>query len=565
MDPIWWKTRKNVFDELSGEYKVCMPEVALEDDLKRLDVSDVVTPVAERTSCQMCGVGFEDVQGQREHFKSDWHRLNLKMSARGKPAMNEEEAGKFLEADDVESLSGSDDSDDSNEDGETDKAFVASKSGRTGVILQGEERKIGWVASGVVLDREGDTLDIVSLLERHVWVILLYKAGHFAGVVLEKSKKVLASKSFHRYVIRAKQGKSQSANDNSSGKAVSAGAQIRRYNEAKLGDEVHELLSSWEVYLKKASRVFVSVSKTNQKLFFGDEKLLSSKDARIRRVPFPTKRPTVKEATMIGMRLAEVKIELEEVYLARKRAKAATRAPPSPPKKRAEKCTIEEEVVETEKVIEEDPEDYASMLKSCIDGDSGAVEASLNANPSLLMQPSVKHDGCIPLHIAALHGQAEIVRLLLNRGADPCTRDHRGRLPFNCATSSKPTRDAFRRFRGDFPDKYDYEKACVPGPLTAEKDELKKQKQREKKKRQAEKKKRLKQEERLREEAAKLKKEKEDAAILAAAHSCESCRKKLLGNPSKWFQRLDYYYCSLECMHRHRRQLAADAAESRRT
>lgn len=58
--------------------------------------------------------------------------------------------------------------------------------------------------------------------------------GHFAGGVFHGSEPIL-HKTFHCYTVRAGQGGSQSARDNRSGyQAKSAGASLRRYNEAAL-------------------------------------------------------------------------------------------------------------------------------------------------------------------------------------------------------------------------------------------------------------------------------------------------------------------------------------------
>ena len=91
------------------------------------------------------------------------------------------------------------------------------------------------------------------------WALFMVAGGHFAGAVVRvsrsegeeedtgvtkkgKSKKpkpdteVLKHKTFHRYTTRRKQGGSQSVNDNSKSKAVSAGAMLRRYGEQALRD-----------------------------------------------------------------------------------------------------------------------------------------------------------------------------------------------------------------------------------------------------------------------------------------------------------------------------------------
>jgi hypothetical protein len=58
---------------------------------------------------------------------------------------------------------------------------------------------------------------------------------------------VLLHKCFHRYVVRAKRGTVQSARDDKSGTSApkSAGATLRRYNEAQLQVDIQTLLQLW--------------------------------------------------------------------------------------------------------------------------------------------------------------------------------------------------------------------------------------------------------------------------------------------------------------------------------
>jgi hypothetical protein len=54
--------------------------------------------------------------------------------------------------------------------------------------------------------------------------------GHFAIAIFERDK-IIQHKTFHKYIIRAKQGTAQSAHDQKTGgKARSAGANLRRQN-----------------------------------------------------------------------------------------------------------------------------------------------------------------------------------------------------------------------------------------------------------------------------------------------------------------------------------------------
>ena len=111
------------------------------------------------------------------------------------------------------------------------------------------------------------------------------------------------------------------------------------------------------------------------------------------------------------------------------------------------------------------------------------------------------------LHLAAKHGHKNIVWTLLLHGADPSVRDKLKKVPFMFATE-KETRNVFRKFMGEFPDKYDYKTAQVPPPLSKEAEEEKAAKVNEKKKAQRLAKREKDKVEKVEEQ--KIKKEKED-------------------------------------------------------
>ena len=59
-------------------------------------------------TCHVCGIGvggnterFADVEEQREHFKTDWHRYNVHRSVQQKPPVTRKQFEHLLEADDV--------------------------------------------------------------------------------------------------------------------------------------------------------------------------------------------------------------------------------------------------------------------------------------------------------------------------------------------------------------------------------------------------------------------------------------------------------------------------------
>lgn len=138
---------------------------------------------------------------------------------------------------------------------------------------------------------------------------MMLGGGHFAAIIAslipkirknhqsqeERQVDILASKTFHRYTTRRKQGGAQSANDAAKGNAHSAGSALRRYNEAALQKEIRELLGSWKEDLGKCEFLFIRATGTaNRRTLFGYEgAVLKSSDPRIRGFPFTTRRPVI--------------------------------------------------------------------------------------------------------------------------------------------------------------------------------------------------------------------------------------------------------------------------------
>ncbi len=89
----------------------------------------------------------------------------------------------------------------------------------------------------------------------------------------------------------------------------SAGASLRRYNEAALVQEIRGLIDSWSLYVGEASCIFIRTPKYSRGLFIGDKNskaLFSRSDGRLRSLPFPTRRPTFKEVKNTHQRLATI-------------------------------------------------------------------------------------------------------------------------------------------------------------------------------------------------------------------------------------------------------------------
>ncbi|KAJ2907962.1 hypothetical protein GGI21_003362, partial [Coemansia aciculifera] len=146
-----------------------------------------------------------------------------------------------------------------------------------------------------------------------LWAFVALNGGYFAGAIIDTlTGDLVAHKTFVRYTTRRKQGGSQSRQDNAMGFAAnSAGAQIRRYNEQKLQEEIHALMAEWRPWLDACDRVLVRVPRTNRKDFFGPaaESPLRWSDPRIREVPVPMARPSLAELKRVYAEVTTVSVK----------------------------------------------------------------------------------------------------------------------------------------------------------------------------------------------------------------------------------------------------------------
>ena len=270
--------------------------------------------------------------------------------------------------------------------------------------------------------------------------------GHFAGMIVSLAPKqgkkatgaeerqaiVIAHKTFHRYTTRRKQGGGQSANDSAKGAAHSAGASIRRYNEAALESEVRALLTEWKGLISDSELLFVrATGSANRRTLFGpyEGQVLRHNDPRNRTFPFSTRRATQSELMRAFVELTRVKInEVDEATLAETAAaeEAAnhsasinkhTSSPaskPAPPKFSKE---------------EEEALHHTTQLQALIRRSKApALLSYLSSNslsPDFHFHPpgtQANHHAPTSLHLAAsLNTPAIITALLLKAGADPKT------------------------------------------------------------------------------------------------------------------------------------------------
>ncbi|XP_074515599.1 tRNA endonuclease ANKZF1 isoform X1 [Sebastes fasciatus] len=672
-----------------------------EDERQR--ESSLVREVSDKMLCSACKCLFISREEQTEHYKLDWHRFNLRLKISGMPPVTAEEFERKTGAGDMSSISGSEsDSDEEDSDSEsggtssnvtgTDNESSVETSLFTGrpsskVVFQNSAGQYLWVYRSILQgqsdDDAGSSLKAIS--KNTVWVVLMTGGGHFAGAVFQ-GKEVLQHKTFHRYTVRAKRGTAQGLRDsqNRSHTPKSAGAALRRHNEAALVKDIQDLLVSWAEHLKEASAIFLRSPSYNKSIFFtGRAAPFDKKDPRIHTLPFATRRATFREAQrvhevlstvnvygkdtdmsavlspskkawkksvkpteqintnqekasadenhessdeeeggeiqleMVEMTIGTLDLRESEIYPSRHRrrrrkkkeetkleneelinteadnqeevvleATTAEDAPPETKNKRKRKAQSKKQLEENVESSEYGLRD--EVFTACKVGDVDALRRLLqlpgdtseqsesNASdvpsPLTLLNKPIDSSGFTLLHVASAAAQKAVVRLLLDEGADPACRDNKGQTPYIVAPD-KDTRNVFRKYMGENPDKYDYSKAQVPGPLTAEieskKTEKKKvqkalKKQRDKEQKEEKRKQELEAEEKKRftsltdREKRALAAERRLADQVAATKvgisnvkRCWTCGESLLGKIP--FQYLEYSFCTPRCVQTHRK------------
>ncbi|XP_058249081.1 tRNA endonuclease ANKZF1 isoform X2 [Hemibagrus wyckioides] len=662
------------------------PEDKRGTDVRRGEAVSL-TDVSDRKFCSACQCSFESREEQMEHYKLDWHRFNLRQRLAGRSPITVEEFEKKTGMGDMSSISGSDSENEEShsEEEEGGGDGVISSGGRLSprVLLQNSQGQYFCLYRCAVQkktrDSEANLVDsLLNISDKTVWVILMTGGGHFAGAVY-KGKEVVQHKTFHRYTVRAKRGTGQSARDaqNRAHAPKSAGASLRRYNEAALIKCIQELLKSWAEYLTQADAIFLRTPKYNRSVFFGGRGApLMKKDSRIQSIPFATRRATFSEITRVHDVLStmqtydkitdissilssskrlwqkkasnpanqnaaahhvvqqqddqeeeeeeeevSVELQMEDVSLTtldlrehevkpgkkkrrkRKEGKLETKEKEGKPREREnlkdetgnEKVEdetgnekVEDEKTKGKKNLKNSKHDEDEVCVSwefsirdalytaCKTGDTEALHALLKQDTCTLIRllnTPIDSAGYTLLHVASAAAQKHAVKLLLEMGSDPTCRDRKGQTPYVVAPD-KECRNMFRMFMAEHPDKYDYAKAQVPGPLTAEieskKAEKKKaqkaaKKQREKEQREEKRREEEEQEEKRRFLALSDREKRALAAerrlaeqvattggTLTNIRRCWQCGESLLGKVP--FEYLNFCFCSTRCVQTHRKK-----------
>jgi hypothetical protein len=447
-----------------------------------------------------------------------------------------------------------------------------------------------------------------------VIVILLIQSGRFAGGVF-RCGRCISHRATTRYTVRKGQGKAQSAQDSSS-RPKSIGSQLRRAGEQQLNEDVKLTLKDWTdsgyfdndkcemIFLgcPKAMRstVYSASTDTNKNNSNSSDCLLSKNDDRIRKIPFDFGRATYDHVklvytVMMGVDIREVSNHLttkenekdvdgsSEVGTIKEIAENENYDPAEEKRIRKEELALE---LPLTKLHEAARDGNLVILLDLLNKANTSTDRDTNA---VIDQPA-GYECMTPLHFAAasssnvdpVTASALVSALLIQGRADPTIHDARGRPPYFIAGHDK-IRDAFRKARSVLGEDYcDWDGSGKVGPPLTEEDikarkEKETEKNRKKKARQKEKKAR----DKAKAQEAETRRETEQAAEQAAEEAkrvrdglsekatgpngCDFCNKVCKGRNARqnMFQRLDYKYCSSNCVNEHKRELMAAAAMAR--
>ena len=411
--------------------------------------------------------------------------------------------------------------------------------------------------------------------------ILCLRSGRFAAAVYKQNKCIEHTTS-QRYTVRKGQGKAQSTQDGNR-RPKSMGAQLRRAGEQLLKEDVLKTLQRWDDFIEQSAVVMISCPNSMlRNLFEGG--ILSRNDRRIRRIPLDLGRPTFETVEIAHS--AMTSLTLREYQ-------------PQPGPLQDETATTDDAgkhaaATKLSTVAEEKPQAPEIPIVPLTPLHIAARDCNLETLREGLQLAITRHminmqageDFMTPLHYAAQGTDAVLAascvnELLVVGHASPCVIDARSRVPWFLASSDK-VREAFRRARAVLGEDFcNWTESKVAEALTEEDIRLRKEreaeKNRQKRARQKQKKAEAKAVDNARAEQQRLEAEKqkheEDAKRIRdglqpktnkATIVCDFCQQAPKGmKRNQMFKRLDYVYCSTDCVQKHKRELMAAAAMNR--
>merc|ERR1711991_936789 len=292
------------------------------------------------------------------------------------------------------------------------------------------------------------------------------------------------------YTVRAKAGGSQSNHDNKGSNAKSMGANLRRRGEAKLREDIKDILIEWRSQIQSCGLLLTSIPKTMKSHVFWDEDgkdtYLYRTDSRLRSIPFITDKPSFEETKRVHSICSTISLTRHSGDISIVEDASNSSQPIN------SSFSTNNSVVGIEKSSSSSSSttqfdilpETAALCEACNEGDSDKVLTMLGKLKvdnmlSCINFPHNVEDLSTALHVASENGNSEIVKLLLINGADPTRVDCRSRTPYTVA-KDKDTRDTFRRCRGydGMEEMWNWDSCGVPAAITEEIEKA--QKEREK-------------------------------------------------------------------------------------
>ena len=174
------------------------------------------------------------------------------------------------------------------------------------------------------------------------------------------------------------------------------------------------------------------------------------------------------------------------------------------------------------------------------------------------------------LHICSERGHLKLIQRLLNEGANPALSNQRGKYPYNLC-KNKETKEIFRLFRHEHPDKYDYTLGQIAPSISpneldrqraAERERRRQTKKRRSDKQRSDRERQLREQEEEQQRVAFLRLSDAEKRALAIHVNfetnkrdelhlgrCWQCGQKISDEPFTYF---DYKFCSTTCLKTHR-------------
>ncbi|CAH6720377.1 protein Vms1p [[Candida] jaroonii] len=435
----------------------------------------------------------------------DFTKYNKKRTARGLAPIKEEEFDNLLETGSIESLSGSESEDESDDDLYTrmketkiDDIELNSTQGylnsKTAMIymkspILPSSKNFGIYKSFYSKKEIGQPIQSLKNWQNEKngkSALFMIGGGHFAGAIISHQRKnikgnavnhkeslqeqkvdILKSKTFHRYTTRRKQGGSQSASDNAKGKAKSVGSNMRRENEKLLIQDVRELLNSWKQDLNECSSIFIRANGSNNRgtLIGYEGSVLNNSDERIKSFPFTTKRPTTSELKKSWAKLSYLNVEnivsndnSAELKKQQQQAELLKKSQQQKAKPQAELSDSDKHTVELIQFLKKSK---APMLINYLKKNDLSTDFIFTPESTYKQTPTM-------LHYASANGLTHMIQTLFNLKVDPTFKNEAGRYASEIC-SDLNTRRAFQIIRSKLGEDYcNWDELKVGVPKTKE-------------------------------------------------------------------------------------------------